>query len=75
MPGSRVLSAPKLIKKVMCDLNGYTFFGAELAENEVFMKNVLEYNELVMIGAEALRITPSFLKRYEFVHHFSISCH
>ncbi|OAL54549.1 cytochrome P450 [Pyrenochaeta sp. DS3sAY3a] len=56
--------APKFIKKVMCDLNGYAFFGEELAENEVFMKSVLEYNELVVIAAEALRITPSFLKRY-----------
>lgn len=56
------MPAPALIKNVMCDLNGYAFFGDELAQNEVFMKNVLEYNELVVIAAEVLRITPKFLK-------------
>lgn len=62
--GSKELLAPTLIKKVMCDLNGYAFFGDELAKNEVFMKSVLEYNELVVIAAEVLRITPNFLKRW-----------
>ena len=56
------MSAPTLIKKVMCDLNGYAFFGDELAQNQVFMEKVLEYNELVVIAAEVLRITPNFLK-------------
>lgn len=54
----------------MCDLNGYAFFGAELAENKVFMKSVLEYNELVVIAAEALRITPGFLKKYGYLSPF-----
>ncbi|CAO2654954.1 Nn.00g116870.m01.CDS01 [Neocucurbitaria sp. VM-36] len=62
--GSKTMPAPALIKKVMCDLNGYAFFGDELAQNEVFMKNVLEYNELVVIAAEVLRITPNFLKKW-----------
>jgi hypothetical protein len=60
--GSVTVPLPALIKKVMCDLNGFAFFGDELAQNPVFMHNVLEYNELVVVAAEVLRITPYFLK-------------
>ncbi|KAF1846526.1 cytochrome P450 [Cucurbitaria berberidis CBS 394.84] len=60
--GSKVMPAPALIKKVMCDLNGYAFFGSELGQDKAFMETVLEYNELVVIASEVLRITPTFLK-------------
>ncbi|KAI0867248.1 cytochrome P450 [Hypoxylon argillaceum] len=57
------LPAYQLIKNIVCKLNAYYFFGNELAENETFMKNILEYNELVIRAAEILRVMPGFLKR------------
>ncbi|KAF2972271.1 hypothetical protein GQX73_g1247 [Xylaria multiplex] len=61
--GSLDLSAYELCKKVLCKLNGYCFFGNELAENEIFMKKIFEYNELVIRAAEVLRVMPEFLKK------------
>ncbi|TRX87721.1 hypothetical protein FHL15_011383 [Xylaria flabelliformis] len=57
------LHAYGLNKKVLCKLNGVCFFGDELAQNELFMKKIFEYNELVISAAEVLRVMPEFLKK------------
>ncbi|KAI0114415.1 cytochrome P450 [Nemania sp. FL0031] len=61
--GTLDLPAYELNKKVLCKLNGYCFFGNELAENESFIKKIFEYNELVIQAAEILRVMPEFLKK------------
>ncbi|KAI1475139.1 cytochrome P450 [Daldinia eschscholtzii] len=61
--GDLTLPAYTLTKKLLCDLNGFCFFGDELAKNEVFIKNIFEYNELVISAAEVLRVMPEFMKR------------
>ncbi|KAI0865027.1 cytochrome P450 [Xylaria cubensis] len=61
--GNGNLPAYGLNKKVLCKLNGFCFFGDELAQNELFMKKIFEYNELVISAAEVLRVMPEFLKK------------
>ncbi|KAI1740381.1 cytochrome P450 [Xylaria scruposa] len=61
--GNENLPAYGLNKKVLCKLNGFCFFGDELAQNELFMKKIFEYNELVISAAEVLRVMPEFLKK------------
>ncbi|KAI0384947.1 cytochrome P450 [Hypomontagnella monticulosa] len=56
------LPAYELSKKLVCKLNGFCFFGDELAQNESFMKTIFQYNELVISAAEVLRVMPWFLK-------------
>ncbi|KAI1390593.1 cytochrome P450 [Hypoxylon trugodes] len=58
------LPAYALNKKILCKLNGFCFFGNELAQNEVFMQKIFEYNELVISAAEVLRVMPGFMKRF-----------
>ncbi|OTA92253.1 hypothetical protein M434DRAFT_396605 [Hypoxylon sp. CO27-5] len=54
--------AYKMSKKILTKLNGFCFFGDELCQDEVFMKKIFEYNELVITAAEILRVLPGFLK-------------
>ncbi|KAI1120565.1 cytochrome P450 [Nemania abortiva] len=61
--GNLDLPAYNLNKKILCKLNGYCFFGNELAENAIFMRKIFEYNELVIRAAEMLRVMPEFLKK------------
>ncbi|KAI1114784.1 cytochrome P450 [Nemania sp. NC0429] len=61
--GNLDLPAYELNRKILCKLNGYSFLGNELAENEIFMTKIMEYNNLVIRTAEILRLLPRFLKK------------
>ncbi|KAI0842314.1 cytochrome P450 [Hypoxylon sp. FL0890] len=61
--GNSNLPAYELNKRILCKLNGFCFFGDELAQNALFMTKIFEYNELVITAAEILRIMPEPVKR------------
>ncbi|ROV87437.1 hypothetical protein VSDG_09838 [Cytospora chrysosperma] len=61
--GESILPAYELNKRLLCKLNGFCFFGDELAQNDFFMSKIFEYNELVITAAEILRLLPDFMKR------------
>ncbi|CAG8952927.1 hypothetical protein HYFRA_00007642 [Hymenoscyphus fraxineus] len=59
---TRKLPAYELTKNIICKLNGFCFFGDELAQNELFMQKIFQYNEEVITSAEVLRLVPKFMK-------------
>lgn len=61
--GHMNVPAYKLNKKILCKLNGFCFFGNELAENDDFMSTIFKYNEIVITAAEVLRVLPEVMKK------------
>ncbi|KAK8127347.1 Cytochrome P450 [Apiospora sp. TS-2023a] len=50
-----------MIKRVITKVNCFVFFGKELSENTEFTEAALAFPQTVVLAAEILRITPTFM--------------
>ncbi|PSR88504.1 cytochrome P450 [Coniella lustricola] len=58
----KIVQGYDLLRRIICTVNGFCFFGDELANNEKFMSKIFTYNQVVIQAAEVLRLLPEFMK-------------
>lgn len=71
--GWRSIHGFPMTMRLITTANSLVFFGSELSQDQTFLEASLAYPEDLMMTAEALRFTPSFLA--SFVAHYLMRRH